>query len=321
MDKTPEVTILKQLMIINLDVNIWSARRKLLAADFNGATLPPEELASLGSKKICNPDDLRIFSTLKSRAVSMLDRVGVRFLNGWAIPQKKANEVIDNLRAISEDFMAAKKAFLATYDQNVINWVNQNLEWKELIQNSVVSADYVSSRIGFRWQLFQVLPPKKRAIHNNLRDEVAGLGTSLYQEIAKEAESIWEKCYQGKEQVSQKAISPIRSLYQKLHGLSFVESCAAPICDLLETAFQSLPKKGLIEGSNLLMLQGVLALMRDPNTLIEHGKSLIKGTSPETVLHKLVDSNVTVNTFEDTEPELIPDLQQPQQPIESLGLW
>ncbi len=321
MDKTPEVTILKQLMVINLDVNIWSARRKLSAADFQGAKLPPEELASLGSKKICNPDDLRIFSTLKSRAVSMLDRVGVRFLNGWAIPQKKANEVIDNLKAISEDFIAAKKAFLATYDQNILNWINQNLEWQNLIQTSVVSADYVSSRIGFRWQLFQVLPPKKRAIHNNLRDEVAGLGFALYGEISKEADNIWKKCYQGKDQVSQKAISPIRSLHQKLNGLSFVEPNAAHICNLLDTAFQSLPKKGFIKGSSLLMLQGVLSLMRDPNTLIEHGKSLIQGTSPETVLHKLVDTNTTVDTHDETEPDFIPGLQQPQQPIESLGLW
>ena len=251
----------------------------------------------------------------------MLDKVGVRFLSGWAIPHKSAKDVIDNLKLIHDEFIEAKVKFLASYDQNIVNWINQNLEWKELIQNSVVGADYVSSRIGFRWQLFQVIPPKKRAIHDSLRDEVGKLGSSLYEEIAKEAESVWKKCYSGKEQVSQKAVSPLRVLYQKLHGLSFIETNAAPICNLLETAFKSLPKRGWTEGSSLLMLQGVLSLLRNPATLVEHGKSLTKGMSPETVLHKLVDANATVTTQEDTELEFNPELQQPQQPIESLGLW
>lgn len=321
MNNTPNITVLKQLMIVNLDISIWSARRKLSPADFHAAKLPPEELASLGSKKICNPDDLRIFSTLKSRAVSMLDRVGVRFLNGWAIPEKSASEVLDNLKSIHDDFMVAKRKFLAAYDKNIADWITQNLEWKELIQNSVVGADYVSSRIGFQWQLFQVMPPKNKEIHDSLREEVCKLGNALYLEIAKDAEAIWKKCYQGKDKVSQKALSPIKSLYKKLSGLSFVEPCAASICDLLDTAFMTLPKKGFIEGSNLLMVQGLLALLRTPETLLEHGNTMGKGVSPETVLNKLVGVNSMIPAQEEV-PESIPKLQQPQhQPIESYGLW
>lgn len=313
-DKT-DITVLKHLMIINLDVSIWTARKKLTAADFNGAKLPPEELASLGSKKICNPDDLRIFSTLKSRAVSTLDKVGVRFLNGWAIPQEKAEQVITDLNKIRNEFIDAKQQFLSTYDRNILDWVERNLEWKELIQNSLVGADHVSSRLGFKWQLYQVVPPKKKFIHDELKDEIAELGLSLYGEIAKAAEDTWKKCYSGKSQVSQKAVSPLRAIYEKLNGLSFVEPCAAPICNLLETAFKQLPDKGFIKDANLLMLQGVLALLRDPVTLVNHGKQLIEGAYPETVLSQLIDATGSDND------EFIPELHHPQQPIESLGLW
>jgi hypothetical protein len=50
-----DITVLDHLMALNLDVNIWTARKKLTPADFGGAELPPEDLASLGSKKIWVP--------------------------------------------------------------------------------------------------------------------------------------------------------------------------------------------------------------------------------------------------------------------------
>ena len=291
MHATTDITVLQNLMVINLDVNIWSARKKLSPADFGGVNLPPEELTSLGSKKICNPEDLRIFGTLKSRAVTMLDHVGVRFLSGWGIPQDTADQVVKDLQVIHDEFMAAKDTFLATYDQSVLNWLNQHLQWKEIIENSVVGADYVSSRLGFKWQLFQLAPPQDKFIHDGLKDEVAKLGATLYGEIARAAEDAWKKCYSGKDQVSQKAISPLRSIYEKLNGLSFVEPCAAPIANLLKIAFEQVPPKGFIQGADLLMLQGVLALLRDPASLIEHGKSIIKGRTAESVLQLLVQAD------------------------------
>ena len=91
---TTDITALKQLTAIRLDVNIWSARRKLTATDLATPDLPPESLASLGSKKVCNPEDLRVFATLKARAIALLDRHGVRFLGGWVIPEAATRSVI-----------------------------------------------------------------------------------------------------------------------------------------------------------------------------------------------------------------------------------
>lgn len=324
MDTTTDPKVFKHLMVLNLDVNIWSARKKLSHSDFGGAKLPPEELASLGSKKICNPEDLRIFGTLKSRAVNMLDRIGVRFLGGWGIPESLADAVIKDLKAIHDEFMDAKQQFLATYDQSIESWINQHPEWKDIIKNSTVDAGYVSRRIGFKWQLFQLVPPKKKFIHAGLKDEVSKLGHTLYSEIAKAAEDAWNKCYFGKDKVSHKAISPLRSIYEKLNGLSFVEPCAAPIANLLRTTFDQIPPRGFIQGADLLMLQGVLALLRDPESLVEHGKSIIKGKTPDSILKSLVQNDDSACPI----PEDSIDLSEPipvnnlnQQAIDSFGLW
>ncbi len=321
---TTDVTVLKHLMVLNLDVSIWSARKKLTPSDFGGVELPPEELASLGSKKICNPEDLRIFGTLKSRAVNMLDKIGVRFIGGWGIPQQTADKVVKELQVIHDEFIAAKDNFLATYDQTILDWINQHPEWKSLIGNSIVGADYVSSRMGFKWQLFQLTAPKKKFIHDGLKTEVSKLGQTLYGEIAKAAEDTWRKCYSGKDKVSHKAISPLRSIYEKLNGLSFIEPCAAPIANLLKIAFAKIPSRGFITGADLVMLQGVLALLRDPDSLVEHGKSLLKGKTPEMILQALVqddDSRCPVLESSVDLSEPIPNNEITEDTIDSFGLW
>lgn len=325
MDTTIDTKLFKHLMVLNLDVSIWTARKKLSPSDFAGAKLPPEDLASLGSKKICNPEDLRIFGTLKSRAVNMLNRIGVRFIGGWGIPEDSADSIIKELKTIHDEFMDAKHKFLASYDESVQTWINQHPEWANIIKNSIVDVGYVSSRIGFKWQLFQLVPPKKRFIHDGLKDEVSKLGNTLYGEIAKSAEDAWNKCYSGKDKVSHKAISPLRSIYEKLNGLSFVEPSAAPIASILKTAFDQIPKRGFIQGPDLLMLQGVLALLRDPETLVEHGKSIIQGSTPETILQSLfqeddTDCPIPTDSIDLSEPIPVSNLNT-QQAIDSFGLW
>ena len=69
-----DIRILDNLLALNLNVSLWSARRKMSQDDLGGAELPPEDLASLGSKRIADPENLKVFGTLKARAFNYLDR-------------------------------------------------------------------------------------------------------------------------------------------------------------------------------------------------------------------------------------------------------
>lgn len=60
-----DIKILDSLVALNLNISVWSARKKMCLEDFGGAELPPEDLASLGSKRIADPDSLKIFTTLR----------------------------------------------------------------------------------------------------------------------------------------------------------------------------------------------------------------------------------------------------------------
>ena len=43
-----DIKILDSLVALNLNISVWSARKKMCLEDFGGAELPPEDLASLG---------------------------------------------------------------------------------------------------------------------------------------------------------------------------------------------------------------------------------------------------------------------------------
>ena len=79
-------TITDQLTLVVLDIRIWSGRKKLRPEDLKlGTEVPPADLVSLGSKRICNPKALTVFSRKKKAAERACLIVGTRFLGGFAI--------------------------------------------------------------------------------------------------------------------------------------------------------------------------------------------------------------------------------------------
>lgn len=278
MDTQTDLTVLDHIVVVHLGIHIWSARKKLSPVDLGNPDLPPEDLASLGSKKICDPEELRIFGTLKARAVNLLDRIGVRFLSGWAIPEARLAEAADGLAVVRDEFDREKEAFLGRYDRSIQDWIAKHPQWSGIIAGSVVSESYVRSKMDFRWQAFKVTTPgEDNALQDSLRNDVSGLGGALFAEVAQAATETWHRCYAGKTEITRKALSPLKTIHDKLLGLTFVEPRVQPVAELLETAFKSIPRRGVIKGGTLVMLQGLVALLRNPEALLEHGQMILDG--------------------------------------------
>ena len=328
-----EITVLKEIVAVRLDVHIWSARKKLTPTDFGSANLPPEKIASLGSKRICDPVELRIFGTLKGKAVCLLDKKGVRFLGGWAISESVVHTVQTDLQTIAANFQAAKEAFLHRYDDTIRGWILDNPGWEALLSTSIVRAEYVRERLSFDWQMFRVVPPRKdrkAEVQRGLEAEVRSLGATLFGEVAKVASDAWHKSFAGKTAITRKALSPLRAIQRKLAGLIFVEPRVAPVVELLEVALGRLPASGGIEGAELVMLQGLVRLLGDPDALVEHGQKVLEGRKPEAILSGLIDSAApsTLGSVSSPEPSTSSDKTAPlpsvpvsMPGVDSLGLW
>ena len=325
------IQVLDNILALNLDINIWSARAKLTAEDFGETELPPDELASLGSKKICDPEKLKVFSKLKKRATTMLDRNGVRFLSGWAIPEEKAGDIIAELCRIRDEFLAEKASFIASYDLAIEDWINAHPAWSSIIAGSTVSREYVEKRIDISWQLYRVMPVMgidsvQAMEESGLHEEVENLGGTLFYEITKDATDIWKKVFEGKTEVTHKALSPLKTMREKLSGLSFVEPHVAPVVEILDATLERVPKRGLISGASLFMLQGIVSLLKDGNALLAQAEAMMTSPTPENVLAAFFgeqeqDAPVLEldEEMEEVEPAFVPAFATGR--IDSLGLW
>ena len=321
-----DIKVLNNLLALNLNVNLWSARKKMVLEDFGGAeqnvVVGRSHVSSLGSKRIADPNSLKIFATLKARALNYLDRHGIRFMSGWAIPEDKAGDIIKELIGIRDEFLKEKDAFLADYDQSIENWINKHTKWASIIRESTVGSEYVRSRMGFSWQLYRVAPLMDHAVpeavaESGLNEEVENLAKTLFGEIARSADETWNRVYAGKTEVTHKALSPLRTLQQKLSGLTFINPHVSPVVDIIQMAFSRIPKKGNITGADLVMLQGLVCLLRDPNALIAHAERVIEGYGPASVLDAVTAPVMQAIPA----PELPEVLPVSHANLPNVGLW
>ncbi len=166
-------------------------------------------------------------------------------------------------------------------------------------------------------------PSINSSLQDNLENEVSNLGNALYEEIARFATETWKNCYEGKTEITRKALSPLKTMHDKLIDLSFVEPRVTSIASLISTALGSIPSRGPITGATLLMLQGLVSLLRTPAEIVAHGQKILDGQNAGDVL-SVISARLPESPF--VEDSLQPDAQippiLPSAPVlESCGLW
>lgn len=299
--------ILDRVVLVKVDANIYGARKKLKKEDLvlaDGSKLPPEDLASLGSKRLLDPDKLTVFNRLKKEAERICLRVGTRFLGGFAVPVESAASITAELERIGLDFAAAKTEFIAGYDAAVTDWVVRHPEFAGIIEQAVDSVEFVSTRLSFDFLVVSVglpdsLPPADIA---RLESKIGSLSEQMFYEISVEANQLIEQSLLGKEQVTRNALRPIRRMRDKLDGLGFLDHRVAPVVSTIDDLLARIPNKGAIEGSLLQEILATAMLLSDPDKTRRHGEGLL-ATQPLIVEEVDIDE-----TFEhaELEPSTVP---------------
>ncbi|MCW7552946.1 DUF3150 domain-containing protein [Endozoicomonas gorgoniicola] len=258
---TTVTQILDQMAVIALDCSIWSGARRLKPEDLvlgKGGQLPSDEVVSLGSKKLCKREVLKPFHRLRDQACRLCAREGVRFLGGYAVPDHSISGLSLKLDQVQQDFNQEKRTFLTRYDQHIQEWVNAHPDFAEAIRNAVPDVQHVGQRFQFGYTTYKVVASPQP---ENLNQQVDQLGNTLREEISRDAQTLFEQTFRGKEKVTRKALNPILRLRDKLHGLAFVDPGIAPVVQRLDAGLAQLPKSGALEGEVLTQLMERVLLL------------------------------------------------------------
>ena len=272
--------ILEHVVLVKVEANIYGARKKLKKEDLvlaDGSKLPPEDLASLGSKRLLDPEQLTVFNRLKKEAERICLRVGTRFLGGFAIPNESAAGITSELERIAQDFAVAKTYFLAGYDAAVTDWVVRHPEFAGIIEQAVDSVEFVSTRLSFDYVLVSVglpeaLPPDDVT---RLETKIGTLSEQMFYEISVDANQFIEQSLLGKDQVTRNALRPIRRMRDKLDGLGFLDYRVAPVVNTIDELLTKIPNKGAIAGGILQEILATALLLADPAKTRRHGEGLL----------------------------------------------
>lgn len=229
---------LENLSIIQVDFDIWSGQARLSPSDIKlgiGGEIPPEKVAQLGSKKICDPSKLKGFNRLKTETRRLLLKYGMPFMNGFAVPVKRTDEIIARLDSISLQFNQMKLDFVNNYNLAVNEWCYENPEYASAIRAGAISKEKVEDRIGFEYQVFMIQPVgDSEGNVSRLNRKVERLGNDLIDEVVQEANKFYLERLAGRDQCAVTTKQTLRNIRDKVDGLSFLNSAFSPLVSLLD---------------------------------------------------------------------------------------
>jgi hypothetical protein len=269
--------ITDRLTLVMLSISIWSGRKKLRPEDLNLASgeIPPEDLVSLGSKRVCDPDALKAFHRIKQTAERACLRVGTRFLGGFAVPHEHAEDLSQQLATLKAEFDTETQSFLTDYDRSLEAWIRSLPEFEAPIRRAIEPASVLGGRLRFGYQLIQVSPAEQPG---TLEDEVQGLGEGIFAEVGQMARDL-EGSFEGKAKLHRRALGTFARIREKLACLSFIDPRIQPVVDSIDDWVSRLPGTAPIEGAIFNEGMGLALLLSDPQRMARHGAGQLRGPS------------------------------------------
>lgn len=315
---THQERISDRLAIVVLNFRQWTGETVLDKEDFQlgqGGKLPPEHVAHLGSKRICNPDELRVFASIKQRAVRLLESCGVPYLGGWAVPLSQAKKVLLTLDTYVREYEVAKATFLQRYDEAVKAWIAQNPEFGSEILRSVKTKSHVEARIRSGYSVFKVQALEGDANSFDLAE--AGLGETLLTEVAKTARELYRRTFAGKDQVTARAVDPIRRIRARLAGLAFIDNGILPVINAIDNALSPLSKYGPYKGSDFHQLTSIVLVLCDEDRMRDLSQAVTEQVSSQSaedfaLMAEDPQSSLSVSVQHQDAPEVVPSQGQKQ---------
>jgi hypothetical protein len=286
MSKTQITTVeSKQLVCVILDIHLWSGRQAikrehLVAA--SGASihdLPPKDLASMGSVKICDPKRVQIFARLKNQAINILEENGLPILGAIGIPADRFDEVDAKLRTVGQEFNLEASNLLKDYDTVVTawrkSWSDQN-PGNEHLLSRIPDAQSVFGKLSFDFHAFAISPPMavgEGVANRAFAKQISGLKGALLEDARVEASDLMTKylvsnengVVKPREYITQKTLRPLKRILEKMRSFMFVDPSIGPLADMVEATIVALPKEGQVSGAGLMSIWAMTKLLSDPH--------------------------------------------------------
>lgn len=311
------------IVCVTLEVHLWSGRKRLkkeslISKNPEFANLPPESLATLGSIKICDPEDLAPFLKKKRAAEKLLVNSGLPAFGTIGIPEAKLDTVFKELVRIQAEFNQLRDAFYKRFDAAIELWREQdeNAEWLNLLHD-IPSPEEVAGKLSFGFHLARAEAPSDNEFSeaNKLYSkQMTGLKGELFSDAAREADILITKYLTGadakgvvkkKEKVTWKTLRPLKRISEKFQSFSFLDPSCEPMARMIDHVLELLPGEGPIDGVHLMHIWSLSQALTKPSRAMAIAEMAFSAESAADAFeHLLTSGGEMQTTFAD--PAAIP---------------
>jgi len=92
---------------------------------------------------------------------------------------------------------------------------------------------------------------------------------------------LYESSFEGKTKATQRALSPVKTLREKLNGFENFTPLVAPVVEDIDNVLSMAPKNGPIENGPFTALQGLLHMLKKPIPAMEYAERKLAGMVEE----------------------------------------
>lgn len=279
-----EKDILSQLICLRLEYHGIRGQQRLRREDLvnvDASQIPPKQLASLGSKWIIDPKELRKLYVPIERADGICCRNAMKVMDViYAFGEAKYREIQPKIDECVTEFEQVRASFANRIDDIQEKWKDANPEWKHIIAKASITSEDVLKRFTFTPHLFEI-----GTLHGDLAVGTSlvrsNLGATLFREIAELAEDVYRDSFEGKLEVTRRALRGILAAETKLESLSFIDCRIAPVLKRIRESLAALPKTGPIVGNDFNAVVGLLMLLTSESRMMSLGEAVLNGTTSE----------------------------------------
>jgi hypothetical protein len=259
--------IFEQSFGLILDISMWSGSKSLRAEDFQGVELPPEELVSLGSKRLHDKEAFKPVNAVRSKAATYLSGVAVSLYGGkiWIVPEHRLNEVELALADLANEFETEKQLFLQGFLEAQDQWLNKNQQWVNILRPYLDTPESIAQKFEFKWRIF-----KMSSVEDDpeLAETLAGdMTNTLLREISHLSAEAYS-ALKNKDKATTRNLNRLDKLVGKLKGMSFVNPAMGAIEQELEQILDQ-RDEGVLSGNDLFSLLRLLVQLKNPKVLRE----------------------------------------------------
>ncbi|WP_292413483.1 DUF3150 domain-containing protein [Methylophaga sp.] len=258
--------VLDQTVWIHINYRTWQGKKTLTRDELNRYAdpdkTPPEDLITPGTKAIADPEKLKRINSLGKRIHRECEKVCLKAFGAYGTSIEAGESLLARLQSMKDEHEALITEYLDSYEQSNTEWIAEHPAWEQWLRNSMMSRGEIENRFKFEFQAYKITSGGQGALMNDgLQQEQNGLLGQLLSEIEKMAAEAWATSYENKDRAGQKALSPIRTMLNKLKTLSYISSKVNVLIKRVNDVLDALPKTGPIEGADLSSVCGLLNLL------------------------------------------------------------